>query len=123
MYDTPILPKFFFSMDRHFRLSTPSVDLMLNFSRRKEINFGERKRGIVLLILAINPPQKFHGDELPRVDGLLVEESRQSGVVKLCKLAEVPPLMGHYPRVDILEYSLCVGHAGDLLSNCPIDLL
>ena len=82
MYDTPILPKFFVSMDRHFRLSTPSVDLMLNFSRRKEINFGERKRGIVLLILAINPPQKFHGDEFPRVDGFLEQKAREPRVVE-----------------------------------------
>ena len=36
---------------------------------------GEGKRGILLLILSINPSQKFHGDELPRVDGFLEQKA------------------------------------------------
>ena len=60
---------------------------------------------------------------MPRVDGLLVEESGQPGVVKLCKLTEVSPFVGHDPRVDVLEYSLGVRHARYPLSTCLIDCL
>ena len=60
---------------------------------------------------------------MPRVDWLLIEESGQPRVVKLCKLAEVPPFMGHDPRVDVLKYSLTVRHARDPFPAYPIDLL
>ena len=57
------------------------------------------------------------------VDRLLVEESGQPEVVKLCKLAEVPPFVGHDPLVDVLKYSLGVRHARDPFSTCPINFL
>ena len=57
---------------------------------------------------------------MPWVDGFLAQKSREPGVVKLGEFGEVATLVGHYPRIDVLDYPLGIRHPRDFL---PISLV
>ena len=61
------------------------------------------------------PPLKLEADQLARINRKLVEESGEPGVVHICKLIEVSPLMSHHPRVHVVQQSVGVRHFGHLL--------
>ena len=73
---------------------------------------------MLLLCFSINPSEELHGNELPRVDGFLAQKSRQPWIVKLGELREVATLVGHDPRVDVLDDSLGIRHPKNLLPIC-----
>ena len=66
---------------------------------------------------------KFKADQLPGIDWLLGEKSREPRVVQQCELIEVTPLVCHHAGVNIVQESVGVRHLGHLLPLGAINLL
>ena len=65
---------------------------------------------------------KFKADQLPEVDWLLGEKSREPRVIQQSELVEITPLMCHHAGVDIVQESVGVRHLGHLLPLGCVDL-